>query len=48
LRKPEETLTEHLAIIDAMEKGDELLSEKLMRAHIDFSLKTFLKKTKDA
>ncbi len=37
IRKPEETLPEHLAIIDAFEKRDPELAEKLMREH---SLKT--------
>lgn len=33
LRQPSETLPEHLAIIDAIAKGDSLLAEKLMREH---------------
>ena len=33
IRKPEETLPEHLAIIDALEAGDGKLAEKLARAH---------------
>lgn len=33
IREPEETLPEHLEIIDAISKGDEELAEKLMRQH---------------
>ncbi|MDX1284647.1 MAG: GntR family transcriptional regulator [Draconibacterium sp.] len=33
IRGPEETLPEHLAIIDAIEKGDSKLAEDLMRQH---------------
>ncbi len=33
IRKPLETLPEHLNIIDAIEKGDATLAEKLMREH---------------
>lgn len=37
IREPGETLPEHLAIIEAIEKGDAVLSEKLIREH---SIKT--------
>lgn len=37
IREPAETLPEHLEIIDAIEKGDSILAEKLMRQH---SIKT--------
>ena len=37
IREPAETLPEHLEILDAIEKGDSVLAEKLMRRH---SLKT--------
>jgi DNA-binding GntR family transcriptional regulator len=37
LRPPESTLTEHFAIIDALEAGDGRLAEERMRAHIDES-----------
>ena len=33
IREPEETLPEHLAVIDAIEKGDSILAEQLMREH---------------
>lgn len=33
IRQPSETLPEHLAIIDALEKGDARKAEKLTRAH---------------
>ena len=33
IREPEETLPEHLDIIDAIEKGDSELAERLMRDH---------------
>ncbi len=33
IREPEETLPEHLAIIDAISKGDANLAERLMREH---------------
>ncbi|KJF45319.1 hypothetical protein LH29_08045 [Draconibacterium sediminis] len=33
IRQPEETLPEHLAIIDAISKGDAQLAEQLMREH---------------
>lgn len=33
IREPEETLPEHLAIIDAISKGDANLAEQLMRKH---------------
>ncbi len=38
IRVPEETLPEHLAIIDAMEKGDGGLAEKLVRQHAHNSI----------
>ncbi|MFY0628428.1 MAG: GntR family transcriptional regulator [Reichenbachiella sp.] len=44
LRKPEETLKEHLAIIDAMEKGDEQKAELEMRSNIEMSLIAFRSK----
>jgi DNA-binding GntR family transcriptional regulator len=37
LRPPEETLSEHMAIIDAIEAHDGLLAEQRMRDHIDKS-----------
>ena len=37
IRQPEETLPEHLAIIDAISEGDAKLAEQLMRDH---SIKT--------
>lgn len=37
-RAPEETLPEHFAIIEALEKQDGNLAEKLMRNHIQLSL----------
>lgn len=33
IREPKETLPEHLAILDAISKGDSELAEKLMREH---------------
>jgi len=44
IRPPQETLSEHFAIIDAMVKRDGLLAEKLMRQHIEKSLKAFKEK----
>lgn len=44
LRPPEETLAEHFAIIEALEKQDEALAEILMRQHIEASLVAFQEK----
>ncbi len=44
LRPPQETLSEHLAIIAALEKGDGELAEKLIRQHTHNSLETLRKK----
>jgi DNA-binding GntR family transcriptional regulator len=41
IRMPQETLSEHLGIIDAIEKGDEELAEKLTREHSRKSLEVF-------
>lgn len=46
IRPPEETLMEHLSIIDAMEKGDGELAEKLVREHSRKSEKCLLAKLK--
>lgn len=43
LRQPEETLSEHLAIIGALEAGDEQQAETHMRKHIEKSLEEFRK-----
>jgi DNA-binding GntR family transcriptional regulator len=40
LRPPQETLAEHLAIIEALEKGDGDLAEKLIREHTRSSMQT--------
>ena len=37
IRPPEETLSEHFGIIEALEKGDGVLAERLMREHIEKS-----------
>ena len=42
LRSPEQTLEEHLAIIDALEQRQEKEAEKLMRQHIERSLKNLI------
>lgn len=47
LRKPEETLSEHLAIIDALEAGDEQKAETYMRMNIEKSLEEFRKSRKE-
>lgn len=44
LRPPQETLAEHLAIIEALEKGDGDLAEKLIREHTRCSIQTLIEK----
>lgn len=44
LRTPHETVPEHLAIIDALEKGDGELAEKLVREHTHKSIETLREK----
>jgi DNA-binding GntR family transcriptional regulator len=44
LRTPHETLPEHLAIIEALEKGDGELAEKLVREHTNKSMETLRNK----
>jgi len=44
LRTPQETLPEHLAIIEALEKGDGELAEKLVREHTNKSMETLRNK----
>ena len=44
LRPPEETLSEHFAVIEAIESKNGKLAEKLMRAHIDKSINEFEKR----
>jgi len=39
VRAPAETLPEHLQIIDALKKRDAVLAERVMREHIQFSIK---------
>jgi DNA-binding GntR family transcriptional regulator len=46
LRLPQETLGEHLAIIEALEKGDGELAEKLIREHTSKSMATLKDKIK--
>jgi DNA-binding GntR family transcriptional regulator len=46
LRPPKETLPEHLGILDAIEKGDGDLAEKLVREHTHKSMETLKEKTK--
>jgi DNA-binding GntR family transcriptional regulator len=40
LRTPQETISEHLAIIEALEKGNGELAEKLVREHTSKSMET--------
>jgi len=40
LRPPEETLAEHMAIVDAIEGHDGVLAEQRMREHIDKSIRS--------
>jgi len=44
LRTPHETMPEHLAIIEALEKGDGELAEKLVREHTNKSIETLREK----
>jgi len=46
LRPPQETLSEHLGIIAALEKGDGELAEKLIREHTSKSMATLNEKNK--
>lgn len=46
LRPPQETLGEHLAVIDALEKGDGELAEKLIREHTNKSMAILKEKIK--
>jgi DNA-binding GntR family transcriptional regulator len=46
LRPPQETLGEHLAVIDALEKGDGELAEKLIREHTSKSMAILKEKIK--
>jgi DNA-binding GntR family transcriptional regulator len=43
LRPAEETLAEHFAIIDALEKKDGPLAEQLMRRHIERSMENLMR-----
>ncbi len=47
LRPPEETLSEHFAIIDALEARDGPVAEERMRAHIDKSTLSFERQHED-
>lgn len=46
LRPPQETLSEHLGIIEALGKGDGELAEKLIREHTSKSMATLNEKNK--
>lgn len=46
LRPPQETLPEHIGIIEALEKGDGELAEKLIREHTSKSMATLNEKNK--
>ncbi len=46
LRQPQESLPEHMAIIDALEKGDAEMAEKLVREHTRKTME-LLKKSKN-
>ena len=46
LRPPHETLSEHMKIIEALEKGDGELAEKMVRDHTHKSLNTLKEKLK--
>ena len=47
VRPPEETFAEHMAIIDALEKGDSELAEKLVREHTQKSVKILKKQLEE-
>jgi DNA-binding GntR family transcriptional regulator len=46
LRPPHETLSEHFAVIDALEKGDGEMAEKLIREHTSKSMAILKEKIK--
>lgn len=45
VRPPQETFPEHMAIIDALEKHDSELAEKLIREHVQKSIQILRKKS---